>query len=594
MHLINIGVKNFRVFKNYKSFELKPITLLTGPNNSGKSSLLKAIMLLKDTFSNYPNSYFKERINYETPEFYYDYSEPIEHNIPIELDLKNSSRHNLGEFSTIITKGKNKKLSFTLPFLIPELSSKKTYALNLVYRKEKLRNIIDGFTIKDGSTNLLKISYLEKNNKNTKIRVQLNSKKLLEYFNEGKINLVDRTEDNIDIIDFICSLGIEGSIYDNSDIFRNYGYYYFPEVLKEPIDKAHIFTISDHNKNKLNANMLVHFYEKENIFLRNKNEIVFDWEYDGNKLPSIASMLINFFEFEMLKIDLKTTIPITKYTELGLVIIGLLDRALSFNLKNYHELFKNCMVFQNMDLRYDHPVDNKSDLFFLIQKIVELEDTARDTNSEERLFMEPYSFMHDMLKKIGIPGHLIINNIKGYGYEIAFKTKEGQIPLKNCGYGIIKIVTLILDITAIAFNNKTNDVISKGFSQTIPKTVDYDPSILILEEPESNIHPKLQSVLAEIILIAASKFNIQFIIETHSEYIVRKFQYLVAYKKNGFKNGHINIYYFEDSFEHNAGEDFVFELGMRPDGILKRDFGPGFFDESLRLTAELLKLQNNN
>ena len=45
-------LKNFRVFdeKQGGTFDLKPITILTGCNSSGKSSLVKSILLLKDFF----------------------------------------------------------------------------------------------------------------------------------------------------------------------------------------------------------------------------------------------------------------------------------------------------------------------------------------------------------------------------------------------------------------------------------------------------------------------------------------------------------------------------------------------------------------
>ena len=42
-----IAVENFRIFKDLNEFEIRPITLLTGPNNSGKSSFLKLLDLLK-------------------------------------------------------------------------------------------------------------------------------------------------------------------------------------------------------------------------------------------------------------------------------------------------------------------------------------------------------------------------------------------------------------------------------------------------------------------------------------------------------------------------------------------------------------------
>jgi len=43
----NIEIQNFRLLKGAKNFVLKPITLLTGKNNSGKSTLINFLMLYK-------------------------------------------------------------------------------------------------------------------------------------------------------------------------------------------------------------------------------------------------------------------------------------------------------------------------------------------------------------------------------------------------------------------------------------------------------------------------------------------------------------------------------------------------------------------
>mgnify|MGYP000092698862 CR=1 FL=1 len=48
MEITKFGLKNFRVFKEHYDFDLAPIMLLTGPNNSGKSSLTKALLLMKE------------------------------------------------------------------------------------------------------------------------------------------------------------------------------------------------------------------------------------------------------------------------------------------------------------------------------------------------------------------------------------------------------------------------------------------------------------------------------------------------------------------------------------------------------------------
>lgn len=46
-----IGVDNFRVFKEFTEFEIRPLTLLVGPNNAGKSSFTKLLLLLKNGVS---------------------------------------------------------------------------------------------------------------------------------------------------------------------------------------------------------------------------------------------------------------------------------------------------------------------------------------------------------------------------------------------------------------------------------------------------------------------------------------------------------------------------------------------------------------
>ena len=46
-HLKGIGIRNFRIFEKETYFDFRKINILTGPNNSGKSSLLKFLLLLK-------------------------------------------------------------------------------------------------------------------------------------------------------------------------------------------------------------------------------------------------------------------------------------------------------------------------------------------------------------------------------------------------------------------------------------------------------------------------------------------------------------------------------------------------------------------
>ena len=47
-HITSLSLENFRVFKEKTHFDFAPLTILTGANNAGKSSVLKALLLLAD------------------------------------------------------------------------------------------------------------------------------------------------------------------------------------------------------------------------------------------------------------------------------------------------------------------------------------------------------------------------------------------------------------------------------------------------------------------------------------------------------------------------------------------------------------------
>ena len=55
MENLKLTVQNFKPFKKC-SIEIKPITVLLGPNSSGKSSIIQPFLLLKQTLSSVDNA----------------------------------------------------------------------------------------------------------------------------------------------------------------------------------------------------------------------------------------------------------------------------------------------------------------------------------------------------------------------------------------------------------------------------------------------------------------------------------------------------------------------------------------------------------
>lgn len=114
---------------------------------------------------------------------------------------------------------------------------------------------------------------------------------------------------------------------------------------------------------------------------------------------------------------------------------------------------------------------------------------------------------------------------------------------------------------------------------------------IILEEPESNLHPSLQSKLANLISEIYGLTNVNLIIETHSEYLIRKLQYLVATKK--VDQSKISINYF--SMELKKKQQYIQSklINIDSNGTLTDEFGPGFYDEANNLSIDLFLLNNS-
>ena len=134
---------------------------------------------------------------------------------------------------------------------------------------------------------------------------------------------------------------------------------------------------------------------------------------------------------------------------------------------------------------------------------------------------------------------------------------------------------------------------------------------LLVEEPEANLHPNLQSRLADLFLEIARESEIdstgwygedeqqeespyytpnhQLIVETHSEYLVRRLQYLVATGKASPED--VVIYYLGAD---PTADDYVKRITIAPSGKLSESFGPGFTDESTNLMIDLYKQTHQN
>lgn len=244
-----------------------------------------------------------------------------------------------------------------------------------------------------------------------------------------------------------------------------------------------------------------------------------------------------------------------------------------------------------------YTLDNNNDFSLLLQRYFEKKrlylEYAKGHDFFGKRHYEVDSFMNRWIEKFEIGKTISLKIDKeGLGVQIRLhkaEDDEGRI-LADEGYGITQLVSIVLQIeTAIlaAKGEKVNTFFRlECLDKYDEKTFHYEINTIAIEEPEIHLHPKYQSLLADMFLEAYEKYNIHFIIETHSEYLIRKVQVFVAKhqyeneeamnKENPFK-----VYYV-------PRDENPYEMEFCADGRFKNEFGKGFFDEATNLAFEIL------
>lgn len=89
--------------------------------------------------------------------------------------------------------------------------------------------------------------------------------------------------------------------------------------------------------------------------------------------------------------------------------------------------------------------------------------------------------------------------------------------------------------------------------------------ILVIENPETHLHPKAQSILGKFLAWISVYGGVQVFVETHSEHIVNSFRVLLAQQVINSKD--VNIMFFDDAFPEyyrHIGADNAGQIQYRP------------------------------
>lgn len=186
---------------------------------------------------------------------------------------------------------------------------------------------------------------------------------------------------------------------------------------------------------------------------------------------------------------------------------------------------------------------------------------------------EEYRFVIDWMKELKIGVDFEIRNLDGEAYSVYIQESDDdtqKASLSELGMGAIQMMTLLLHMSAIMRKYKGNN----------------SKPLIVFEEPEQNMHPNWQSFIADIFEEVREDWKFRILVETHSEYIIRKSQVQVAGKNYVDQadlddNCPIATYYFPTDEE-------PYKMEYRTDGKFRNGFGKGFYDEAANLAFDIM------
>lgn len=573
-----IGLKNFRIFDDNKGIfeEIAPISILTGANNSGKSSIIKFLQMLKDSMAG--NEY------------------------PFDLDLT-KQEHLLGDFDNLLFNKENREIAICLPFIFLGI---KNFYISLTFEAPSHKNVY--------KAKLREIKVVDKEH-----NIEILSFKYREAtYSEKEAYKIEFTKQQEEY-----EKSKKEQAKEKPDIFSSN--FFLTPPMENPL-VGYIDWNIKLDKLKKYLEELLKFYE---IYLKNKSSR--KWlENADNHLENtwlLPSELINSFNNE---IDVETwndfldNVINEKSSLNGKEHIGERD----FDAEDffypppeiedlvYHNVLK--ILKENLNWNSAESNDSKYSVLencfkaswkTLIQRVNSIHylSTIREANS--RIYtatnnspfinlLKDYNsnefqhsrFINKYLKAFKIGKKISVNyTLKYQLISVSVVTFEGtKRDLVDFGYGIKQLILILIQISVLAEKNKRT---IEDYDEEGEYMYDfYKPSMLLVEEPETNLHPKWQSLLADMFVEANQKFNIQFIIETHSEYLIRKFQTLVA--KNNIKGENVKIFYLRSPQNLSDNKKQIETLNIEEDGSIDYHvFDKGFFDESYNLEFGLLNIQ---
>lgn len=535
-----ISLKNFRNIDDEINFEFAPITILTGANNSGKSNIIKLLVALNDYFIGGDHFF-------------------------LSFNGANARKHKIDCYQNAINFKnwkRNKKLKFA--------------------HERNDYNIYFEFVPFDSLGRIDDISKTQKGRLKTFL--------MINRRNGSKISLKKDSGDQYKIsIDKSIILSI------NTSYFKGEGKEKLIAQFEKSKEKRLVRIqelMSQNARLKSSDKKYIENIDEialQNIHLRSSKKQIEGFKANEADMLSAKGTIRSSIQINEDTPIWERNIPviiercIEKYmadAKLGkrdVLAPGNWDsatRKLRLNINSFLSITTKHMSADRSHQARIHINSTKD------SDISEIFSTVSNANFKKN--GEPDMFIRKWMGKFNIGEDFRLRDIEGIATAFEIKDKNGWHNLVDKGFGTGQILPIIMQLGQYLEQNKFSEDGMRVSSTSFPP-------VLVFEEPEANLHPAFQSLLAEMFHEIAKKRYVRILIETHSEYLIRKLKFLRA--QNELLDNEALIYYIYAEDERPDEEDPRIEkIEILENGKLSQPFGKGFFDAADEIEMDLYRL----
>lgn len=562
-----IELNNFKIFKEKTEFDLLPITILTGRNNSGKSSIIKALLLMDDFLNSNDQFYlkfsqknifkhkingFKNAISWESDKNYFTIGF-TKGNKFIQFEFKQDKE--------------NETIAVLNKFLLKVIDSEIMISLTKSDDTDDLKYIL---TFNESTPDYFK-HVINSNVSYSKISSQIKNVSKEIYFlkNHSQLQIKDPLKYNLELEKLRSKeFELESQLNELNALVESKKMAKQSNIVELNIDYHELREGSKSIAEVIGLNLINWFNEREskNNEAETLSKIVTEAainntksDAEKNQIIEKSKKILNEYRYTSLKNknEFDTSFSLVYYL-----------RALMFFKVNH--LSPNRTRQERLYIKNSA----QTEIEYEIADYHEFQKQSKDNG---------YEWMTKWLSAFGLGDNIMVENIEGVANKIKISSNNKLVDLVDMGFGSGQILTILLKIYNTIKNQRGFD---KLFAQA--RSISRNYGIIIIEEPESNLHPQFQSKMAELIADTYITFGIRFIIETHSEYFIRNLQLLVAEKYKNLDRENAVIYY----LNNNDSEEQIKKLSINEDGSLNGRFGEGFLDEATQKALKLMAFKN--